>query len=72
VKTIFAEELDYLTRRRWDFAQHKPDFLLALNSDLFSLRHLDEIHRMMDAEKATQAQAEKDKAKNLTGDHRRY
>ena len=52
VKTIFAEEVEYLKAKRWDFAQHKPDFFVALNVEAFSLHHLDQIHRMMDAEKA--------------------
>ena len=51
-KTYFLKRLRYLKQRRWDFAQHKTRLLVTLNADLISLRHLDEIRRMMDNEKA--------------------
>jgi hypothetical protein len=51
--------------------------LVALNADLFSLRHLDQIRRMMDAEKAAIAKQEEDAkrkvrdASSLTGGYNR-
>lgn len=79
VKNIFADEVEYLRQRRWDFAQYKPDFLVALNADLFSLHHLDQIRHMMDADKAEIEKQEAEKLKksridpsNLTGSHRGY
>lgn len=77
-KDIFSEEIEYLKQRRWDFAQHKPDFLVTLNADLISLRHLDEIRRMMDNEKAEiikkleEEQRKKRDPSQLTGSHRGY
>jgi hypothetical protein len=65
VKTIFAEEVEYLKARRWDFAQHKPDFLIALNADLISLHHLDQIRRMIDIEAKEKAKAEEDAKKKV-------
>ena len=58
-KDLFSEEIEYLKRRRWDFAQHKPDIFVALNTNCFSLRHLDEIRRMMDNEAKEKEEAEK-------------
>jgi hypothetical protein len=68
VNDIFVEEVEYLKARRWDFAQHKPDFFAALNADLFSLHHLDQIKKMIDAEKA---EAAKKASTSVTGNYLR-
>jgi hypothetical protein len=63
VKTVFHEEVSYLTQRRWEFAQHKPEIFNALTNNVFSLYHLDQIKRMMDSEKAEIAKQEAEKIK---------
>jgi hypothetical protein len=78
VKTIFAEEVSYLTQKRWEFAQHKPDIFNALTNQVFSLYHLDQIKRIIESEKAEIAkkEAEVDRKQRdpsqFIGGHRQY
>jgi hypothetical protein len=78
IQSIFQEEWQYIVDHRWEFAQNKPSYLILLDSDQMSLKHLDDIQRMIQAEKAAIAKKEDEAQKkvrsgsSLTGSHGNY
>lgn len=69
IQSIFKDEWQYLVDHRWEVAEKNTSFLILLDADRLSLHHLDQIQRMIQAEKKAVAEAEKKKARsiNLTG-----
>lgn len=52
LQSLFAEEWKYLVDHRWEVVAHKPEYLTLLSNDKFTVSDLNELQRMMEAEKS--------------------
>jgi hypothetical protein len=68
IQIIFKPEWDYVVDHRWDIATNNPQWLILLDSDHMSLHHLDQIQRLIQAEKGEKVRAAS--GASLTGSHR--
>lgn len=59
IKEVFPDELAYIQQHHFDFAEKHSDFLLLLNDDKLSLRHLVQIRGWMEEERKSEEQKTK-------------